>query len=166
MKNWIILILTIIAVFLLALLANSIIDRKAEARFAYQPTVVIEGIEPRDSVWGLNYPRQYQSYRKTADTTFRGLYSTSGFADVLDDQPELVILWAGYAFSKDYNQPRRHSHAITDIQNSPRVGSPLTKGEGVMPSTCWTCKSTDVPRLMSELGVTEFYSEKISDFSS
>jgi nitrite reductase (cytochrome c-552) len=166
MKNWIILILTIIAVFLLALLANSIIDRKAEARFAYQPTVEIEGIEPRDSIWGLNYPRQYQSYRKTADTTFRGLYSTSGFADVLDDQPELVILWAGYAFSKDYNQPRGHAHAVTDIQRTARVGSPWTKGEGTMPSTCWTCKSTDVPRLMSEMGVTEFYSYKFSDFGS
>ncbi|MFO7719076.1 MAG: ammonia-forming cytochrome c nitrite reductase [Gillisia sp.] len=166
MKNWIILLLTIIAVFLLALLANSIIDRKAEARFAYQPQVEIEGIEPRDSVWGLNYPRQYQSYRKTADTTFKGLYSTSGFADVLDDQPELVILWAGYAFSKDYNQPRGHSHAVTDIQNTARVGSPMEKGDGPMPSTCWTCKSPDVPRLMSEMGVTEFYSQKFSDFGS
>src|SRR5690606_35501142 len=92
--------------------------------------------------------------------------STSGFSDVLDDQPELVILWAGYAFSKDYNQPRGHSHAVTDLQRTARVGSPWTKGEGVMPSTCWTCKSPDVPRLMSELGVTEFYSKKFSDFSS
>lgn len=166
MKNWIIFIVTIIVVFLLALLAYTIMDRRAEARFAYQPKVEIEGIEPRDSVWGLNYPRQYQSYRKTADTTFRGLYSTSGLADVLGDQPELVILWAGYAFSKDYNQPRGHAHAIDDIQATARVGSPWKKGEGAMPSTCWTCKSPDVPRLMDELGVTEFYSHKFSDFGS
>jgi nitrite reductase (cytochrome c-552) len=166
MKNWILLLLTVIAVFLLALLANSIIDRKAEARFAYQPKVEIEGIEPRDSVWGLNYPRQYQSYRKTADTTFRGMYSTSGLADVLDDQPELVVLWAGYAFSKDYNQPRGHAHAVTDLQNTARIGSPWKKGDGPMPSTCWTCKSTDVPRLMNEMGVTEFYSQKLSDLGT
>ncbi|MCC8361121.1 ammonia-forming cytochrome c nitrite reductase [Salinimicrobium sediminilitoris] len=166
MKNWIIFIVTVIAVFLLALLAYTIMDRRAEARFAYQPKVEIEGIEPRDSVWGLNYPRQYQSYKKTADTTFKGLYSTSGFADVLDAQPELVILWAGYGFSKDYNQPRGHAHALTDIRATARIGSPWEKGEGPMPSTCWTCKSTDVPRLMDEIGVTEFYSHKLSDFGS
>ncbi|MBS4041783.1 MAG: ammonia-forming cytochrome c nitrite reductase [Flavobacteriales bacterium] len=166
MKNWVLFIITAIVVFLLGMLSYSIMDRKTEARFAYQPKVVLDGIEPRDSVWGLNYPRQYQSYMKTADTTFRGYVSTSGFKDALKDQPELVILWAGYAFSKDYNQPRGHSHAVTDVHRTLRIGSPMNPGDGVMPSTCWTCKSTDVPRLMSEVGVTEYYSKKLSDFGS
>ncbi|PRY87191.1 ammonia-forming cytochrome c nitrite reductase [Mongoliibacter ruber] len=166
MKNWILFGLTAVIVFLLAMLAYTIMDRKTEARFAYQPKVKLEGIEPRDSVWGLNYPRQYQSYMKTKDTTFQSMYNTSGFKDVLDDQPELVILWAGYAFSKDYNHPRGHAWAVTDVQNTLRIGSPMEPGDGVMPSTCWTCKSPDVPRLMSELGVTEYYSKKLSDFGS
>lgn len=166
MKNWVLFIITAIVVFLLGMLSYSIMDRKTEARFAYQPKVVLDGIEPRDSVWGLNYPRQYQSYMKTADTTFRGYVSTSGFKDALKDQPELVILWAGYAFSKDYNQPRGHAHAVTDVHRTLRIGSPMNPGDGVMPSTCWTCKSTDVPRLMSEVGVTEYYSKKLSDFGS
>lgn len=166
MKNWVLFIITAIVVFLLGMLSYSIMDRKTEARFAYQPKVVLDGIEPRDSVWGLNYPRQYQSYMKTADTTFRGYVSTSGFKDALKDQPELVILWAGYAFSKDYNQPRGHAHAVTDVHRTLRIGSPMNPGDGVMPSTCWTCKSTDVPRLMSEMGVTEYYSKKLSDFGS
>lgn len=166
MKNWVLFIITAIVVFLLGMLSYSIMDRKTEARFAYQPKVLLEGIEPRDSVWGLNYPRQYQSYMKTADTTFRGYVSTSGFKDALKDQPELVIIWAGYAFSKDYNQPRGHAHAVTDVHNSLRIGAPMKAGDGVMPSTCWTCKSPDVPRLMSEMGVTEYYSKKLSDFGS
>lgn len=166
MKNWILFGLTALAVFLLAMLAYTIMDRKTEARFAYQAKVEIDGIEPRDSVWGLNYPRQYQSYMKTADTTFSSMYNTSGLRDALGEQPELVILWAGYAFSKDYNQPRGHAHAVSDVQNTLRIGAPMEKGDGVMPSTCWTCKSTDVPRLMSELGVTEYYSKKLSDFGS
>ncbi|SNS17717.1 nitrite reductase (cytochrome c-552) [Belliella buryatensis] len=166
MKNWILFGLTAIAVFLLAMLAYTIMDRKTEARFAYQTKVSLEGIEPRDSIWGLNYPRQYQSYMKTQDTTFSSLYNTSALRSVLDDQPELVILWAGYAFSKDYNQPRGHAYAVTDVQNTLRIGSPMQAGDGVMPSTCWTCKSPDVPRLMSELGVTEYYSQKLSDFGS
>ena len=36
----------------------------------------------------------------------------------------MVILWAGYAFSKDYSTPRGHMHAIEDITASLRTGSP------------------------------------------
>lgn len=166
MKNWILFAGTALAAFLLALLAVNIFERKSEAKFAYQPKVVIEGIEPRDSVWGLNYPRQYQSYMKTQDTTFRSLYGTSGHQDMLETDPELVVLWAGYGFSKDYNAPRGHAYAVEDIHKTLRVGSPTQAGEGPQPSTCWTCKSTDVPRLMSEMGVTEYYSHKFSDLGT
>ncbi|TXK36489.1 ammonia-forming cytochrome c nitrite reductase [Pontibacter qinzhouensis] len=166
MKNWLLFITTVLVVFLLAMLAYSIMDRKTEARFAYQAKVEIEGIEPRDTLWGLNYPRQYQSYQKTQDTTFKSKYNTSGFRDALEEQPEMIILWAGYAFSKGYNQPRGHNHAVRDVLSSVRIGAPMKPGAGVMPSTCWTCKSPDVPRLMSEIGVTEFYSQKLSDLGS
>lgn len=166
MKNWILFFATIVIVFLLAMLSYTIMDRKTEARFAYQPKVEIDGIEPRDSLWGLNYPRQYQSYRMTADTTYRSAFLSSGLRDALDDNPEQVILWAGYAFSKDYNQPRGHAWAMTDIQNTLRTGAPMEAGDGPQPSTCWTCKSPDVPRLMNEVGVTEFYSNKLSDYGS
>ncbi len=166
MKNWILFLGTALVVFLLGLLTYTIMNRKNEAKYAYQPKVILDGIEARDSVWGLNYPRQYQSYMKTADTTFRGYISTSGKKDVLNDQPELVILWAGYAFSKDYNQPRGHYYAVADIQNTLRIGAPMKPGDGVMPATCWTCKSPDVPRLMNELGVAEFYKNKLSNLGS
>ncbi|WP_114779222.1 ammonia-forming cytochrome c nitrite reductase [Botryobacter ruber] len=164
MKYWILFIATVLGVVLLAMLVYSIMDRKTEARFAYQPKVEIEGIEPRDSLWGLNYPRQYQSYQKTQDTTFSSKYNTSGFRDALEENPETIILWAGYAFSKGYNQPRGHNHAVRDVLSSVRIGAPTEAGTGPMPSTCWTCKSPDVPRLMSELGVADFYSHKLSDF--
>lgn len=166
MKDWILFGLTAVVVFLLAMLAYVIVDRKAEARFAYQPQVEIEGIEPRDSVWGLNYPRQYQSYLRTADTSFKSMYNTAGYRDILNEQPELIILWAGYGFSKDYNQPRGHVYAVADLHKSLRTGAPLKEGEGPMPSTCWTCKSPDVPRLMKEIGVADFYSHQMSDFGS
>jgi len=166
MKNWILFLGTIVIVFLLALLSINILDRRSEAKYAYQPKVVIEGIEPRDSVWGENYPRQYQSYMKTQDTTFRSLYGTSGHHDMLDSDPELVILWAGYGFSKDYNAPKGHAYAISDIHETLRTGAPMEAGEGPMPSTCWTCKSPDVPRLMSEMGVAEYYTGKWSDLGS
>ena len=166
MKNWILFLATAVIVFLLAYLAVNILDRKSEARFAYQPKVEIEGIEPRDSVWGLNFPRQYQSYMKTKDTTFHSMFNTSGHKDMLRAEPEMVILWAGYGFSKDYNSPKGHNHAISDINETLRTGAPMNAGEGPMPSTCWTCKSPDVPRLMKEMSVTEYYSQKFSDLGA
>lgn len=166
MKNWILFLITAAAAFLLGLLAVNIFERKSEAKYAYQPKVQLDGVEPRDSIWGLNYPRQYQSYQRTQDTSFHSMYGTSGHKDMLESDPELVILWAGYGFSKDYNAPKGHFWAVEDINKTLRTGSPMAPGEGPMPSTCWTCKSTDVPRLMSEIGVSEFYSHKWSDFGS
>ncbi|MDE0562002.1 ammonia-forming cytochrome c nitrite reductase, partial [Algoriphagus sp. NF] len=77
-----------------------------------------------------------------------------------------VILWGGYGFSKDYNAPKGHGYAISDLHETLRTGAPMEEGEGPMPSTCWTCKSPDVPRLMSEMGVTEYYTGKWSDLGS
>ncbi len=169
MKNWVLFIGTMIIVFGLGWLISDIASRKEEAVFAYKPKVEIstDKIEPRDSIWGLNYPRQYESYNKTIDTTYSGPYYSSGYRDALKDFPELVIMWAGYAFSHDYNQPRGHRHAIEDLREILRTGSPGIDGNGdIQPSTCWTCKGPDVPRLMQELGVKEYYSKKWSDFGS
>ncbi len=121
-------------------------------------------LEPRNEKWGDNFPRQYESYMRTQDTTFHSKYLYSNRRDALKDAPELVVLWAGYGFSKDYNQPRGHMHAVKDIQETLRTGAPMKEGEGPMPSTCWTCKSPDVPRLMKEIGVAEYYSKKMVGF--
>ena len=80
--------------------------------------------------------------------------------DVLAARPEMVILWAGYAFSKDYSTPRGHMHAIDDMRHTLRVGAPMTPDEGPQPATCWTCKSPDVPRMMQAIGVDNFYKSK------
>jgi len=86
--------------------------------------------------------------------------------DMLEEDPRLVVLWAGYGFSKDYNQGRGHYYAIEDIQNTLRTGAPKGPGDGPMPSTCWACKSPDVPRLMNEHGIEEFYDGKWADKGS
>ncbi|UXP30814.1 ammonia-forming cytochrome c nitrite reductase [Reichenbachiella agarivorans] len=157
---------TAVAAFLLSLLANSIISRKTESKFAYQPMVQLADNEPRNQVWGENFPRQYQSFLKTKDTTFQSYQGGSKMVDMLDKDPRLVILWAGYAFSKEYNAPRGHYYAVDDIRNILRTGAPTGPGTGPMPSTCWTCKSPDVPRLMNEIGIDEFYSGKWADKGS
>ncbi|WP_298535653.1 ammonia-forming cytochrome c nitrite reductase [uncultured Algibacter sp.] len=163
MKNKVLFIVTIIVVFLLGLLASSIVDRKSEAKYKYVPKVDIGENEPRNEVWGDNFPLEYQSYMQTLDTSFASMQGGSAMRDVLEEDPRLVILFAGYGFSKDYNQGRGHAYAIDDIHNTLRTGGPKGKGDGPMPATCWTCKSPDVPRLMNEIGVKEFYSGKWSD---
>ena len=163
-RNWGIFFGTMIAVFLLGIFASSIMERKAEAKFAYTPTVKIDKLEPRNEIWGKNFPKQYQSYLQTKeDTTFHSKYNGNAMIDMLEEDPRMVVLWAGYGFAKDYNQGRGHLYAVGDIHNSLRTGGPTKEGDGPMPSTCWTCKSPDVPRLMNEIGVEEFYKGKWSD---
>ncbi|MDD2548961.1 MAG: ammonia-forming cytochrome c nitrite reductase [Bacteroidales bacterium] len=161
--GWVLFFGTIIIVFMLGLLASSIIERRAEAVFAYTPEVEHEEWDPRAEVWGMNYPRQYETYLQTADTTFTSKYYGAAKIDVLANAPELVVLWAGYAFSLEYNQGRGHMHAIDDIWNILRTGAPMTPEDGPQPGTCWACKSPDVPRLMNQMGIAEFYSSTFAE---
>ena len=97
---------------------------------------------------------------KTLDTTYASKHGGSVKRDYLEEYPELVVMWAGYAFSKEYNQGRGHGHAIEDIRNILRTGD---NENSPMPATCWTCKSTDVPRVMNEIGASNFYKKKWID---
>lgn len=51
MKNKVLFVVTILVVFLLGLLASSIINRKNEAKYKYVPQVDIGENEPRNEVW-------------------------------------------------------------------------------------------------------------------
>lgn len=155
--GWLIFIVTVVVVFFIGLLASSIIERRTEAQFAFVPAIDYDQAEPRNEVWGKNFPREYQSYLQTSDTTFRSKYNGAATIDMLEVDPRLVVLWAGYGFSKDYNQGRGHYYAITDIRNTLRTGAPAAGKPSPQPNTCWACKSTDVPRMMSEVGPADFY---------
>lgn len=148
--NWVLFFATVIIVFIIGLFAASIVERRSEAQLYFQVMHPIPEIEPRNAVWGENFPRQYQSYLNTLDTNFRSKYAGSATINYLEQYPEMVVMWAGYAFSKGYNQGRGHYYAIDDVRETLRTDVP-------QPGTCWTCKSTDVPRMMHEIGVEEFY---------
>ena len=158
--GWLLFFVTVGVVFLLGMLAASITQRRAEiASVMNNKKVEITGIESRNEVFAVNYPREYETWTQTADTTFQSEFNGSSVVDVLEERPEMVILWAGYAFSKDYGTPRGHMHAVNDVNHTLRTGSPMTEEEGPQPATCWTCKSPDVPRLMDSVGVAEFYNK-------
>ncbi|WP_314240043.1 ammonia-forming cytochrome c nitrite reductase subunit c552, partial [Capnocytophaga leadbetteri] len=107
-KHWLIAGILAIVTFLLGLLANSIMNRSQEAEFIAKGGNNLPDQECKNELFAPFYPRQYDSWRATADTTFRSRYMSSQDDDLLALRPEMVVLWAGYAFSKGYNAPRGH----------------------------------------------------------
>ena len=150
-----------VVVFVLGLCVSALMERRAELASVFNNRkTVIEGIEARNEVFKSDFPREYQTWTETAKTDFQSEFNGNVAVDVLEQRPEMVILWAGYAFSKDYSTPRGHMHAIEDITATLRTGAPATDADGPQPSTCWTCKSPDVPRMMEAIGVDAFYNNK------
>jgi nitrite reductase (cytochrome c-552) len=105
-----------------------------------------------NSDWAKDYPEQYATWKKTA--------GSDKITDMLEEKPQLAILWAGYGFAKDYNAPRGHFYALQSNQNTLRTGAPVDSKTGPMPTACWTCKSPDVPRVISENGENEYFTGK------
>ena len=109
--NWLLFIATVVVVFVLGLLASSVIERRSEAKLYFQTVREIPDWEPRNEVWGENFPREYETYASTTDTSFASAHGGSAKIDYLEKYPEMVVMWAGYAFSRDYNQGRGHYYA-------------------------------------------------------
>ncbi|MBP9191496.1 MAG: ammonia-forming cytochrome c nitrite reductase [Ignavibacteria bacterium] len=154
--GWVFYIGSVLIVFLIGLLGSSIIERRNEANLIIQKVKPIADWEPRNEKWGENYPLEYESYIKTLDTNFASKHGGSAKVDMLTRYPELVVIWAGYAFSRDYNQGRGHYYAVNDVRKTLRTDVP-------QPSTCYACKSTDVPRVMNKMGIAEFYKKPFKE---
>ena len=150
--GWLLFAAAAIAVFVLGLLFASIMERRNEAKIR-PPLAHIDELQSDSGKWAANWPREYDSYEKMRDDTTKTKYGGAFPRDYLRDTPDLVILFAGYGFAKEYLQARGHLWAIEDVLNTDRVG-PAT------PATCWTCKSPDVPRKMAEFGKLKLKDEE------
>lgn len=160
-QGWLLFAGSMIVVFVLGMLAASINERRAEIVTIFNnKKTEIKGIESRNELFADNYPREYNTWLQTADTSFQSEFNGNQMVDVLAQRPDMVILWAGYAFAKDYSTPRGHMHAVEDIIHTLRTGAPMSDTDGPQPATCWACKSPDVPRMMQSLGVENFYKTK------
>ncbi|MDR2946801.1 MAG: ammonia-forming cytochrome c nitrite reductase [Candidatus Adiutrix sp.] len=168
----------VVGVVLLGLLAATITVRRAEVASIYNnQKEVITGvngtsINPHNEKWGLNYPREYETWKQTSEMNFQSKHLGNVPDDALADRPEMVVLWAGYAFSRDYSAPRGHWYTLEDMRGTLRTGTPGTPGPDgqpmadLQPATCWTCKSPDVPRMMQEMGLAEYYKGTWSSLGS
>jgi len=153
---WMLFILTFLVVSLAGLLGVSIFERRVEMKTAVKQFYPIDDMETDSAVWGKQFPREYDRYLQTKEMDFASREGGNIPIDMLERDPRLVVLWAGYGFSKDYNQGRGHYYAIEDIQKTLRTGGP-------QPMTCWTCKSPDVLKAMKSLGLEEFYKGQWKD---
>ena len=168
-QGWLLFGGAMVLVFLLGLVCSSLLERRAEVAsvFNNRRTPMTDSIVAQNEKFAEDFPREYQSWAMTEDTTFESKYNGSAARDVLERNPAFVINWAGYAFSREYNTPRGHRHCVEDLINILRTGSPGIDGQkDLQPGTCWTCKGPDVPRLMREKGVNAFYAAKWSDWGA
>jgi len=119
------------------MLALNIFERKQEARQTAFKLVEVteETIDP--AVWGRNFPRQYDSYRRTVDTA-RTRHGGSEAFQKLDDDPRWRVLFAGYAFSIDYREERGHAYMLSDQRETERV----TKRK--QPGACLHCHASNL----------------------
>ena len=120
------------------------------------PLVEIADMEPDSSQWGVNFPNQYSSLLKTKGNNTRTVYGGSEQVSKLEEDPRLVQLFAGYGFSKEYNEDRGHLNSLDDVRSTARVNE-------TTPGTCYSCKSSNNPRLWSDMGPAEFFKTPFSE---
>ncbi len=140
----------VVAIFAMIFMTQSVLTKENE-RVALNKTPQIA--EPyKNESYKNKFPRQYESWHGTKES--------DDIQDLLEGNPQLPVIWAGYGFSKDYNAPRGHAYALQDNVNTLRTGAPVDSKTGPMPKSCWTCKSPDVVRLIKEVGEKEFFAGK------
>lgn len=103
-----------------ALLVN-MFGRKQEARTPFVRVAEVNETSTNPKPWGMNWPRQYDSYQRTADTARFYGGSSAMPAQKLENQPWLKRLYAGYAFSLDYREARGHAYMLSDQLTTRRV---------------------------------------------
>ncbi len=105
------------------------------------------------AVWGKAYPAEYELWKKTEEPTQAGKSKyKKGFDadkityDKLSEFPYMALLFNGWGFGIEYNEPRGHAFMMRDQLD---VDPSRVKAGGV----CLTCKSPYAPKLEKEKGL-------------
>jgi nitrite reductase (cytochrome c-552) len=140
-------IAAVVAVAVAALLTN-IFERKQEAKAATTRLVEVTQDTTDPAQWGVNWPKQYDSYLLTAQTT-RTRFGGHGGSEAMpqekiDRDPWLKKMFLGYAFSIDYRDRRGHAFMLKDQEDTQRLTKPQS-------GSCLHCHGAVMP-LYRELG--------------
>ena len=122
-----------------ALLIN-MFARKQEARQAFVRVVEVNETTTDPAVWGRNWPREYDSYKRTVDnerTRYGG--SEAMPEQKLERDPWLRRMYAGYAFAIDFRDRRGHAYMLYDQEVTRRIT------DKPQPGACLHCHAAVVP---------------------
>lgn len=126
-------IVAALALVAILLLRENIAQRKLEARFTTFRVVELTEATTDPAIWGQNFPRQYDTYRRTVDMerTRYGGSEADPFAigeegvpktvSKIEQDPRLKIMWDGYAFALDFREERGHAYMLHDQRETERV---------------------------------------------
>ena len=118
----------------------TIFEHREEAREPFVRLVEVDEASSDPVPWGTNWPRQFDSYRRTVDVTQTRYGGSSAMPESkLEESPWLRRLYAGYAFSLDYRERRGHAYMLYDQEVTERV----TKRP--QPGACLHCHASVVP---------------------
>ncbi|MEZ4271628.1 MAG: ammonia-forming cytochrome c nitrite reductase subunit c552 [Myxococcota bacterium] len=130
-----------------ALLLN-VAERKAEERTPFVRLVEVDEDTTDPAVWGKNWPKQYDTYKLTAQST-KTQYGGHGGSEALPEEkierdPWLKRIFLGYAFSIDYRDRRGHAYMLQDQEETKRHTKPQS-------GSCLHCHASIMP-LYRKLG--------------
>lgn len=129
-----------VAGFLVAGLLTSIFERKQEAKNPYVRLVEVSEETTDAAPWGMNWPREYDGYRRTSDTTRTQFGGSEALPEEkIERDPWLKRMFTGYAFALDYRDRRGHAFMLSDQEATKRVT------ERPQPGSCLHCHSAVIP---------------------
>ena len=106
--------------------------------------------------WGQVYPLEYDSWLKTKDpkpagkSKYKKGYDTDlVIYDKISEFPYMALLFNGWGFGIEYNEPRGHHYMLIDQLE---IDPSRLKAGGV----CLSCKSPYAPKLEQEMGLNYF----------
>jgi len=119
-------------------------------------TVQIAAGEIDPEKWGKAYPEEYKLWKETENPTAagkskykRGFDADKITYDKLSEFPYMALLFNGWGFGVEYNEPRGHSYMVRDQLD---IDPSRIKAGGV----CLTCKTPYAPKLEKEMGLNYY----------
>jgi len=117
-----------------------------------RPVKIADGdIDPAN--WGKAFPIHYDLWKKTEEPTEagkskykRGFDADKIIYDKLSEFPFMALLFNGWGFGIEYNEPRGHAYMVIDQID---IDAGRIKAGGV----CLTCKSPYATKLEKEMGI-------------
>jgi len=137
-----------VATALVTALLMNISERKQEATKPFVRLVEVTEDSTDPALWGVNWPKQFDSYLLTAEAT-RTRFGGHGGSEALPEEkierdPWLKRMFLGYAFSIDYRDRRGHAYMLQDQESTERLSKPQS-------GSCLHCHASIMP-LYRQLG--------------